>query len=88
MENAKSFLTRCLGQTVVIVLKDSRTLKGRLEGYDEFINLSLEEASEETPSRARKLGKAVVRGSQVIAVQAPNPLPPPRPDERVGSPWR
>lgn len=88
MENAKSFLSRCLGQTVVVVLKDSRTVKGRLEGYDEFINLSLEEASEETPAKARKLGRVVVRGSQVIAVQAPHPLPPPRPEERSGSSWR
>ena len=76
MENAKSFLARCLGQVVVVTLKESRTLRGKLEGYDEFINLSLEEASEETPSRAKKLGRVVVRGSQVIAVHAPNKLPP------------
>lgn len=76
MENAKSFLTRCLGQIVVVTLKDARTLRGKLEGYDEFINLSLEEASEESPSKNKKLGKVIVRGSQVIAVHAPNKLPP------------
>ena len=78
METAKTFLARCSGQTIVVTLKDSRSLRGRLEGYDEFINLTLEDASEETPQKARKLGRVIVRGSQVIAVHA-SKLPPQRP---------
>ncbi|MDE1819508.1 MAG: RNA-binding protein [Euryarchaeota archaeon] len=86
----KDFLARSQGQVVVVVLKDSRTLKGKLEGWDEFINLSLEEAEETTESRTRKLGKVVVRGSQVIAVQAEKlgPAPAVTTESRPGARWR
>jgi small nuclear ribonucleoprotein len=70
MENPKNFLARCQGSEVVVTLKDHRVLRGKLEGYDEFINLTLGEAHEETPGKQRRLGQVVVRGSQVIAVHA------------------
>lgn len=71
MENPKSFLQRCLGSVVVVTLKDDRRLRGKLSGYDEFINLTLEDAVDPAPPQERKLGQVVVRGSQVIAIHLP-----------------
>jgi small nuclear ribonucleoprotein (snRNP)-like protein len=71
MEHPKDFLFRGVGRPVVVVLKDQRTVRGKLSGYDEFINLVLDEASEEGNPKERALGRVVVRGSQVIAVHLP-----------------
>lgn len=71
MEHPKDFLARCVGRPVIVSLKDQRAVRGKLSGYDEFINLVLEEATESIPSKDRTLGRVVVRGSQVIAIHLP-----------------
>ena len=75
METAKTFLARAQGQEVRVSLRD-RVLKGRLEGWDEFINLYLEEAEEMHGGALRRIGRAVVRGSQVVGVHATKLGPP------------
>lgn len=71
MEHPKDFLFRGVGRTVVLVLKDARTVRGKLSGYDEFINLVLDDAVEASSPKERHLGHVVVRGSQVIAIHLP-----------------
>ena len=66
---------RAQDQEVVVQLGD-RTLKGKLAGADEFINLYLEDVEETLNGATRKLPRAVVRGSQVIAIHATKLGPP------------
>lgn len=71
MTAPRDLLNTAVGRSVIVVLKDRRSLKGTLSGFDEFINITLEGAEETTPEKVHKLGRVVVRGSQVIAVHLP-----------------
>ena len=62
---------RLLNQRVTLELKDTRTLTGKLVGVDEHMNLVLEEAEERTSEVARHLGRVVLRGSNVVTLNAP-----------------
>jgi small nuclear ribonucleoprotein len=72
MENPSHFLQNALNRTVLIRLKDSRILRGRLSGFDEHLNLVLEGTQETTGELSRHLGLVVVRGNQVVSVVAPD----------------
>ena len=61
---------RFVGQKVELQLKDGRILRGRLTGSDEHMNVLLEDAEEQGPEIVRRLGKIVVRGSNVASLYA------------------
>ena len=64
-------LERVVQQRVTLVLKDSRRLTGKLLGVDEHMNLVLDEADETTAEVSRHLGRVVLRGSNVVTLNAP-----------------
>lgn len=64
-------LERAHDQKVRVLLKDGRVLAGRLLGCDEHLNLVLDEAEETAPDVSRRLGRVVVRGSNIITVNVP-----------------
>ncbi len=64
-------LEGALQQRVELKLKDGRLLVGRLLGCDEHMNLVLDEAEESTTEAARRLGRLVLRGSNVVTLHVP-----------------
>jgi small nuclear ribonucleoprotein len=64
-------LERVVQQRVSLVLKDSRQLTGKLLGVDEHMNIVLDEAQETTSEMTRHLGRVVLRGSNVVTLNAP-----------------
>jgi small nuclear ribonucleoprotein (snRNP)-like protein len=64
-------LERVLQQRVTLMLKDGRELSGRLLGVDEHMNLVLDDADETGPETRRRLGRLILRGSNVITLHAP-----------------
>ncbi|MFQ6095937.1 MAG: LSM domain-containing protein [Candidatus Bathyarchaeia archaeon] len=63
-----------LGKTVLIRLKGGKSLRGKLQGFDQHLNLVLEEAEDLTNSdNVKKLGLIIVRGDNVVMIS-----PPPR----------
>jgi small nuclear ribonucleoprotein len=64
-------LEKLVQQPVVLTLKDARRLKGRLLGIDEHLNLVLDEVEESTDEMTRRLGRVVLRGSNVVSLHAP-----------------
>ncbi len=69
-------LERLVDSKVTLLLKDSRQLTGRLVGLDEHLNLVLDDASETTPDVSRRLGRVVLRGSNVVTLHAPEATAP------------
>jgi small nuclear ribonucleoprotein len=67
-----SFLERVVQQRVTLELKDRRQLTGRLVGWDEHMNLVLDDTEERTAEMTRRLGKVILRGSNVISLHAPD----------------
>ena len=50
--------------------RDGRSLEGRLVGFDEYMNMVLEDTMESGAegSDGRRLGKVVLRGSNVVSI--------------------
>ena len=61
-------LEKTLNRKMSLLLKDGRTLEGTLTGYDEYMNLVLEETEERTEEQRRRLGTVVLRGNNVISM--------------------
>lgn len=65
-----SLLEKSIDKRVSLLLKDGRTLEGKLAGFDEYMNMVLEETVE-TPASGddgRRLGSVVLRGNNVVSI--------------------
>jgi len=73
-EMTTQILQESLGKTVLVRLKGGKSLRGKLKGFDQHLNLVLEETEDTTdPEDTKKLGVLIVRGDNVIIIS-----PPPR----------
>ena len=57
-----------LNKKVALLLKDNRVLEGTLAGYDEYMNMDLDEVEENSEDLNRKLGTVIIRGSNVVRI--------------------
>jgi small nuclear ribonucleoprotein len=64
-------LEKSLNAHVLLSLKDGRSVEGLLVGYDQYMNLVVEEAVERATDGERRLGTIVLRGNNLIAIAAP-----------------
>ncbi|MCW4039506.1 MAG: LSm family protein [Candidatus Bathyarchaeota archaeon] len=73
-EGATKILEESLGKLVLLRLRGNRSLRGKLQGFDQHMNLVLEDANDIThPDDIQNLGTIIVRGDNVIIIS-----PPPR----------
>lgn len=61
-------LERSLNKRVALLLKDGRNLVGRLSGYDEYMNMVLEDTEETINDQVRRIGTVVLRGNNVVTI--------------------
>lgn len=62
------FLHRALDRRISLLLKDGRVLAGKLDGYDDYLNLVLEETEEEMDGGRKRLGTVIVRGNTIVSL--------------------
>ena len=69
---AVKVLDESSNKMVLIKLKGNKTIRGNLLGFDQHMNLLLDQ-SEEVPSEgdSKSLGSIVVRGDNVIMISPP-----------------
>ena len=69
---AVKVLDESINKKVLIKLKGNKTIRGNLLGFDQHMNLLLDQ-SEEVPSEGDSisLGSIVVRGDNVIMISPP-----------------
>ena len=73
-EMTTQILEQNLSRVVLVRLKGGKSLRGRLKGFDQHLNLVLEETEDTSnPENTRKLGAIIVRGDNVVLIS-----PPPR----------
>ncbi len=68
MSKPTNFLNEILNENIELLLKDGRNLAGTLIGFDDHMNLVLENTTEETEDRRRRLGTIVLRGNNVVSL--------------------
>ena len=73
-EAANKILEESLGRMVLVRLKGGRGFRGKLQGFDQHMNLVLEEAEDiSDTNNAIRIGTIIVRGDNVVILS-----PPPR----------
>ena len=66
-DNGKQYLDK----RVEVQLNGSRKVMGTLRGYDVFLNIVLDEATESKPNNEKvRLGMCVIRGNAVVMLEA------------------
>ncbi len=68
MVKPTGFLNEHLDEKVELLLKDGSVLSGKLIGYDDHMNLVLEDTEEEKDDKRRRLGTIILRGNNVVTV--------------------
>ena len=61
-------LENALNREILLVLKDQRVLEGKLVGFDEYMNLVLEDTEETREEQVRRIGTVVLRGNNVVTI--------------------
>lgn len=74
VDMAVKVLDESLGRVVLIKMKGGKVIRGTLQGFDQHMNLLLEEAEELLDEgKSNKLGTIVVRGDNVVIISPPPP---------------
>lgn len=63
-----ALLEKSMNHRTSLLLKDGRILEGKLAGYDDYMNMVLEETEERTAEQTRRLGTVVLRGNNVVRI--------------------
>lgn len=74
VDMAIKVLDESLGKTVLIKLKGGKVIRGTLQGFDQHMNLTLDQSEEILEDgKTNALGTIIVRGDNVVIIS-----PPPR----------
>jgi small nuclear ribonucleoprotein len=60
-----------LNQRIHILLKDGRSFEGKLVGYDQYMNVVLEEADERGQEASKRHASLVLRGNNIVSMSQP-----------------
>ena len=72
VDMAVKVLDESVGKVVLIKLKGGKVIRGALQGFDQHMNLSLENAEEVSEDgKSNTLGTVVVRGDNIIMISPP-----------------
>ncbi len=61
-------LNSAKGKTVLVELKNSHSINGKLVAFDIHVNITLENAEETSSGEVRKLGNVFIRGDTIILI--------------------
>ena len=69
---AVKVLDESINKVVLIKLKGNKTIRGNLLGFDQHMNLLLDQSEEiHSEGDAKSLGSIVVRGDNVVMISPP-----------------
>ncbi len=73
-EMTTEILEQNVNKVVLVRLRGGKKIRGKLKGFDQHLNLVLEDTDDTTDiENAKKLGLIIVRGDNVVLIS-----PPPR----------
>lgn len=61
-------LEKSMNQKLFLLLKDGRSIEGKLTGYDEYMNMVLSDVEETLGDNKRRLGTIILRGNNVVSI--------------------
>ena len=64
-------MAACQGKTVLLRLRNNKTIQGSLIDFDIHMNLTLDAAEDITEEKHLNLGKVLLRGDNILAISLP-----------------
>jgi len=61
-------LEKAMNQKLRLLLKDGRTLEGKLLGFDEYMNLVVDDVEESKDDNKIRVGRIILRGNNVVSI--------------------
>ena len=62
---------QCQGKSILLRLRNTKTVQGTLIDFDIHMNLTLENAEDITDEKHLSLGKVLLRGDNILAISLP-----------------
>ncbi len=67
--NQSNILQSSLHKDIIIKLKGKRTLQGKLKSFDQFMNLTLENATEALEGdKVNEMGEIFIKGENIVII--------------------
>ena len=66
-----TLMTNSKDKTVLLRLKNSKTIQGILKDFDLHMNLTLDDTEDISDEKPEKLGTILIRGDNILAVSIP-----------------
>jgi len=67
-----NILEGCVNKIITIRLRNNRTIRGNLRGFDPYMNLILSKCEDITDDEVKNLDRIILRGDNIIAVYLPD----------------
>ncbi len=71
-EEISTLMNNSKNKSVLLKLRNNKTIKGNLLDFDVHMNLTLDDAEDVTDEKPQKLGKILLRGDNVLIVSLPD----------------
>jgi len=70
-DEISTLMSNSKDKVVLLRLRNTKTIQGKLKDFDIHMNLTLEDAEDITEEKHEKLGKILLRGDNILAVSLP-----------------
>jgi small nuclear ribonucleoprotein len=71
-DEISTLMSNSKNKSVLLRLRNNKTIKGNLLDFDVHMNLTLDNAEDVTEDTPEKLGKILLRGDNILAVSLPD----------------
>jgi len=71
-DEISTLMSNSKNKSVLLRLRNNKTIKGNLLDFDVHMNLSLNDAEDISDEKTEKLGKILLRGDNILAISLPD----------------
>jgi len=64
-------LVSCINKVILIKLRNNQIIQGKLQTFDEHMNLILIESEDITGDKVKNLDKIILRGDNILIISLP-----------------
>ena len=64
-------LVSCINKVILIKLRNNQIIQGKLQTFDEHLNLILIESEDITDDKVKNLNKIILRGDNILIISLP-----------------
>ena len=71
-DEISTLMSNSKNKSVLLRLRNNKTVKGSLVDFDVHMNLTLDDAEDISDDKVQKLGKILLRGDNILAISLPD----------------